>query len=136
MKNKKRILVLSLALVVLFGAANVYAGTSWSSYKTVTVKRFGSGWPAHPSQQKKSAQNKAGKVDVDYVGGNYMIYARMTGKTPEGYWMIDGAKVEVSTGDRRALPSVGKKGSDVRCYFNSKLTTYVNVNCRSRWYSN
>ena len=140
MLNKKAIKATCsmLGAALLISGATAYAGTSYSSYSTVTLGKFSSVWPVHPNEQTKSETNLAGDITVSSVGGNYQVYARMTQKDVNGYWQDDGSNVTISTGDKKKLPSKSShySGYATRCYFNTSATTYVDVNCTSKWRSN
>ena len=127
-----------MAATCLIGGTVAFAGTSYSSEKTVTVGKFSAVCPAHPSEQTKTSASTDGDISVTSVGGGYEIHAVMVQKNIEGYWMNDGSKIAISTGDKKKLPvsSLHTAKSGTRCYFNTSLTTYVDVNCTSKWRSN
>lgn len=140
MKKSKGIKVLGtlMGITLMVGGATVCAGTSYSSSSTVTVGKFNAICPSHPSMQTKAITGEDGHIVVSNVGGNYEVHCCMTQKDLNGYWMDDGKKISISTGDKKTLPSKDShtKGSDTVCFFNTSITTYVDVNCTSKWKSN
>ncbi len=136
MKKIKKIFILG-GILSCMSFATVSADTAYSAYKSVTVSPMGTSEKAHPTIQKKTKTNKAGKIVIKSIGGNYEMNARQSTSGP----VVGSAfskKVTVSTGDKRSLPSneYQKAGYYAYCHFSNKINTFVSVQCTSKWKSN
>lgn len=128
MKNVMKTIGVIFA-VILLSCGAVYAGTSYTVYNVV-VGRFNGN--VYTYSQEKSVSGTAGMLNSQFVGGSYVVDARMEG-TYVAPWIRD-----VTDNDFRALTGYYKltAGMDIRVHFSNDWNTPVAVQLIGTWKSN
>lgn len=126
MKKKGKALMLLIALIVM-GSVSAYAGTYMEEFST-TVPRFnGSGYTKY---QKKVLSSMDADVQIDYVGGDYVVDARLVSNNRKSDWVKD-----IDDGMYFYIPNTVQEGKRCRVEFSNDWDTPVNVQVEGEWRS-
>lgn len=127
MKQKGKVLMLLMALIIM-GSVSAYAGTYMEEFST-TVPRFnGSGYTKY---QEKVISSMDADVEIDYVGGDYVVDARLDSADRKSSWIRD-----IDDDMYFYIPNTIQAGKNCRVEFSNDWDTPVKVQVEGEWRSN
>lgn len=129
MKKLSKVLLVGAVSVMLLGTS-AFAGIDFERYN-LTVGRFnGCGFTDY---QTKNTSGTDGYIISEFVGGDYVVDARMDSSSGNGEWARN-----VTDDETRKLPGTSKqkKGCSVRAKFSNDWNTPVGVQVRGYFMSN
>ena len=129
MKKLSKVLLVGAVSVMLFGTS-AFAGIDFERYNLV-VGRFNG--IIDTDYQIKNTTGTDGYIISEFVGGDYVVDARMNSPRGSGYWTRN-----VTDNETRKLDatSAHTKGIKIRAQFSNDWNTPVVVQVRGQFMSN